>query len=138
MKAECTFSRTFSSPTIAAARGGPSRGQTAKTVKFVLQWTQSKGGGVSFLSQPQPSQPILPTFVAPSPPVFLANPVNEDNDELELPILSKKKQILHWRAVRERSRRLGRRSSQMLNHPGIHPGTNLPLHPTSIRTIQTI
>ena len=39
-------------------------------------------------SQSQPSQPILPTVVVPSPPAILTNPEAEDNDEeLELPHL---------------------------------------------------
>ena len=39
-------------------------------------------------SQSQPSQPILPTVVVPSPPAILTNPeADNDDEELELPNL---------------------------------------------------
>ena len=46
------------------------------------------GGDVSLPSQSQPSQPILPTVVVPSPPAIQSNPEAEDHGEdLELPTL---------------------------------------------------
>ena len=46
------------------------------------------GGDVTLPSQSQPSQPVLPTVVVPSPPAILTNPETEDNDEeLERPQL---------------------------------------------------
>ena len=46
------------------------------------------GGDVTLPSQSQPSQPILPTVVVPSPPAILTNPEAEnDDEELELPNL---------------------------------------------------
>ena len=94
------------------------------------------GGDVTLPSQSQPSQPILPTVVAPSPPAILMNPEAE-------PILSKKKQLhLLRRAVRPRSRRQERSRSQVRIQTtkirlGHLPRMNLQLHPTSTRTIQS-
>ena len=93
----------------------------AKSVNFV--------GDVPLPSQSQSSQPILPTVAVPSPPAILTNPEAEDCQHL-----SKKKQL----AVHPRSRRLGRRRSQMtlMSHLSILPEMNLHLHPITIRTIQ--
>ena len=74
--------------------GGESRSQTAKAVNFVLEWTQSTGGDVTLPSQSQPSQPILPTVVVPSPHEILTNPEEEnDDEELELPNLEQEETI---------------------------------------------
>ena len=95
------------------------------------------GGDVSLPSQSQSSQPILPTVVVPSPPARQTIPMQKNKMKLlNCQHLRKKKQP----AVHQRSRRLGRRRSQMtmMSHLGILPDMILHLHPIIIRTIHQI
>ena len=96
-------------------------------------------GDASLPSQPQPSQPILPTVVVPSPPAILTNPAAEDNDEeLELPHFEQEETTHPVQTVHQRSRKLGRGRNQVRIkiHLDRLPEMNLHLHPISIRTIQ--